>query len=192
MLLATQREGTAGSGGALLDSAPAPSAETRQLTPASEATTSDSGGDAGAETASPAAGSPLDGPLAARMERWHPLIGVDGRAVPAVVRSTVVDAPVRVVMEGAEGLDGVVYQIARRRWAQLETGLSESVPTVVWESVQRALPDGGELVSIHAVIDSYQPEYIVRYETDPVLIRLYTSGAQIDDVEIEELPSPHR
>ncbi|HKK48738.1 MAG TPA: hypothetical protein VJ932_06545, partial [Alkalispirochaeta sp.] len=72
MLLATQREEISGSGGVLPDAAPAPSAETRQLTPSSETTTSDSGGDAGAETASPAAGSPLDGPLAARMARWHP------------------------------------------------------------------------------------------------------------------------
>jgi len=137
-------------------------------------------------------GRKLEGPLAARMDRWQPVVGGEGPSRTPPVRSSVVDTPVRVVSEGAQGFDGVAARIARRRWDELTTGITELVPPVVWESARRALPEDGALLSIHAVIDSYQPEYIVRYETERVLLRLYTSGSQVDDMEIEELPSPHR
>ncbi len=126
------------------------------------------------------------------MERWHSTAEPDGSSPTPPVRSTVVGTPVRAVPDGAGGFDEVAVQIAQRRWDDATTGIAESVPPMVWDWVRRALPADAAVLSVHAVIDSYQPEYIVRYETGRVLIRLFTSGNVVEDLEIEELPSPNR
>lgn len=184
--------------GARRDSAPGGASSPEDTSESSPGQPVDRGDATQPEDASPLAesdlepvGAPLEGPRSARMERWQPVVSDDTGISGVPARSTIVDAPVRVVAtDTSQGFDAVAVQVGRRRWDELATGITAEVPAIVWEPVERALRSTGELRWIHAVADSPQPEYVLRFDSHRLLLRLYGNEASIDDVEVELLTTP--
>jgi hypothetical protein len=125
------------------------------------------------------------------MERWQPPVAFDGTPNMVAARSILLDAAVRAVaLEASQGLDAVAVRVAHRRWEELATGATAQVPRIVWEPVQRAITATGELQWIYAVETEPPAEYILGYEDERLLLRLYGSGEIVHDVEVEALASP--
>ncbi len=136
-------------------------------------------------------GASLQGPRAARMQRWKPRFGDDGSTRAVSARSTVVDAVVRAVsLDTADGRDAVAVRIARGRWDELTDGVASEVPSIVWESIARGVGDAGELREVYAIDSARPAEYILRFTNDQLLLRLYGSSSSVDDAEVEALPRP--
>ncbi|MFW5694005.1 MAG: hypothetical protein ACOCYB_02470 [Alkalispirochaeta sp.] len=189
--------------GTASDPADADSTDADDATPRSSDSDADADTDTGPKEDSPTGGDPedesdpseadgsqLQGPAAGRMERRQLSDVTTERDRWESAHSTVIDGPVRAISETAQGLDAVAYLVAHRRWDELAPTTVETVPSVVWDSLRRAVQDAGDPLWIHAVIEAPQPEYIVRYEHERVLLRLYHIGEQVNDAEIEALPSP--
>lgn len=128
------------------------------------------------------------GPRQARMERWQPIFGYGERSRTIPARSTIVEDPIRLVpLDDPEGLDLVALRVGRRRWDELASGVTGAVPGILWESAERVLSDAGELEGIHAGAVSPQAEYVLRFENNRLLLRLYGTDDSVDDMELEEL-----